>query len=156
MSICSGDGGILKVEYSDDPSLAWNDAGHTWNNISGVTGVLDVTGGDKQAAEFRTHAGALTGLSSTGLKNINLNVAFQNASSSFLEFLTDSWDGTATTVCFFLRWSYNAGASGALRRTAKVALLTNPFTGGDPGSGAPVTKQLTFVVDGDIERDAVP
>ena len=155
MSICDGDGGILKVEYSDDPSLAWNDGGHTWNDISGVTGVLDVTGGDKQAQEFRTHSGSLTGLSSSGLINVVLTAVFQNSTTSFLEFLTDSWDGTSSTFCFYIRWSYNAGASGALRRTAKVALLSNPFTGGDPGSGSPVTKQLTMVVDGVINRDTV-
>lgn len=154
--ICDGSSGSqLLIEYSDDPSLAYDDVGHTWNDVRDATGVLDVTGGDKQASEFRTHNGVKTGLSQAGLQNVNLAVVFENDAASFLEFLTDSWDGTGN-VCFWLRWSYDNGASGALRRSAKVALLTNPFTGGDPSTGAPVTKNLTFVVDDGIYRDAVP
>ncbi|MBE2198475.1 MAG: hypothetical protein IAE79_07670 [Anaerolinea sp.] len=154
MGICDGSSGArLLVQYSDDPSLAWNAVTHTWNDVSGVTGTLDVSGGDKPSGEFRTHNGVIAALGDVGLQNINLNVVFQNSASSFLEFLTDTWDGTEA-ACFYLRWAYNAGASGALRRTAKVALLTNPFTGGDPANPI-VSKQLTLVVDGVINRDAV-
>lgn len=154
MGICDGSNGAsLLVEYSDDPTKTWNDPTHTWNNVSGVTGTLDVSGGDKPSGEFRTHGGVVAALGAVGLQNVNLNVVFQNSASSFLEFLTDSWDGTGT-ACFYLRWSYNQGASGALRRTAKVALMTNPFTGGDPANPI-VSKQLAFVVDGVINRDAV-
>lgn len=154
MGICDGSSGAsLLVQYSDDPSLAWNSGSHTWNSIVDVTGMLDVSGGDKTAEEKKTFGTAVAGLSGTGLQNIILDVVFENSTSSFLEFLTDSWDGTASDECFYIRWAYNDGASGALRRTAKVALLTNPFTGGDASSGAPVSKQLTLVVDGIINRD---
>lgn len=156
MSICDGSSGAsLLVQYSDNPDLDWDDAGHTWNDIRAEVGMLDVTGGDKQAAEYRTFSTPKAGLSKRGLSNVNLTALFENSTTSFLEFLTDTWDGTEET-CFWLRWAYDEGASGALRRTAKVALLTNPFTGGDASSGNPVTKSLTFVVDGEIHRDTVP
>ena len=149
MGICDGSSGAsLKVEYSDDPSLAWNSGSHTWNDVRGVTG------GDKSAEGKQTFDGIIAGLSAASLLNIVLNVVFQNSTTSFLEFLTDTYDGTENK-CFWLRWSYNDGASGALRRTAKVALLTNPFTGGEAGSGAPVAKDLTLVVDDGIYRDTV-
>lgn len=155
MGICDGStGASLKVEYSDDPTLAWNSGSHTWNDIRGVTGMLDVTGGDKSAEGKQTFNGIIAGLSEAGLLNVVLNVVFQNSASSFLEFLTDTYDGTDST-CFWLRWSYNDGASGALRRTAKIALLTNPYTGGEAGSGAPVSKDLSFVVDDGVYRDTV-
>jgi len=156
MGICDGSSGAnLLIEYSDDPSLDWDDAGHTWNDVRDAVGTLTPSGGDKQAGSFQTFNGVETGLSKSGLKNIALNVVFRNAANSFLEFLTDTWDETSPP-CFWLRWSYNGGAVGALRRTAKIALLTNPFTGGAAGDGNPVTKSLTFVIDGDVYRDAVP
>jgi hypothetical protein len=156
MGICDGStGASLKVEYSDNPTLAWDSASHTWTDVRAVTGMLDVTGGDKSAEGKQTFNGLIAGLSEAGLINIVLNVVFQNSETSFLEFLTDTWDGTDST-CFWLRWSYNEGATDALRRTAKIALLTNPFTGGDASSGAPVSKDLTFVVDSGIYRDTVP
>jgi hypothetical protein len=157
MAICEGSSGAdLLVEYSDDPSLTWNDVGHTWNEVNGVVGMLDVTGGDKEAAMKRTFGGnVIAGMTGAGLQNVVLDVVFENDANSFLEFLTDTWDGTGER-CYYIRWSYNEGASGALRRTAKVALLTNPFTGGNAGDANPVSKQLTHVVDGIIHRDAVP
>ena len=156
MSICDGSSGAdLLVQYSDDPSLAWDNGGHTWNDVRDAVGTLNVSGGDKQAGSFQTFNGQEAGVSQSGLLNVILNVVFRNSTTSFLEFLTDTWDGTLEK-CFYLRWSYNAGASGALRRTAKLVLLTNPFTGGSAGDGNPVTKQLTFVVDGVIYRDVVP
>lgn len=155
MGICDGSNGAdLLIQYSDDPTLAWDNAGHTWNDVRDAVGTLTVSGGDKQAGSFQTFNGLLAGVSQSGLQNVALNVVFENSTSSFMEFLTDTWDGTLTK-CFFLRWAYNSGASGALRRTAKVVLLTNPFTGGSAGDGAPVTKSLTFVVDGVINRDTV-
>ena len=155
MGICDGStGASLLVQYSDDPSLAWNSGSHTWNDVRAVTGMLDVTGGDKSAEGKQTFNGLIAGLSEAGLLNVVLNVVFQNSASSFLEFLTDTYDGTDDT-CFWIRSAYNDGASGALRRTAKVALLTNPYTGGDASSGAPVSKDLTFVVDDGIYRDTV-
>ena len=156
MGICDGStGASLLVQYSDDPSLAWNAVGHTWTDIRGVTGMLDVTGGDKAAEGKQTFNGIIAGLSEAGLLNIVLNVVFQNSETSFLEYLTDTYDGTEA-ACFWLRWAYNDGAEDALRRTAKIALLTNPYTGGEAGSGAPVAKDLTFVVDDGIYRDVVP
>jgi hypothetical protein len=156
MSICDGStGSKLLVQYSTSASLDWNNVGHTWNDIRDVTGMLDVSGGDKTAEERKTFNGVKTGISQEGLINIILDVIFENDTSSFLEYLTDTWDGTSSE-CFWIRWAYNAGASGALRRTAKVALLTNPFTGGDPSSGAPLSKDgLTLVVDDGIYRDTV-
>lgn len=154
MGICDGaNGSKLLVQYSDDPTLAWNAVGHTWNDVRDVTGMLDVTGGDKTAEGKQTFNGLIAGMSPAGLINVVLNVVFENDAASFLEFLTDTWDGT-DGECFWIRWAYNEGASGALRRTAKVALLTNPFTGGDPSSPI-VHKDLTFVVDDGIYRDAV-
>lgn len=154
MGICDSNGADLLVEYSDDPSLVYNDPGHTWNDIRDAIGVLDVTGGDKQSGSFQTFNGLKAGVSKPGLQNVNLTVAFENSTTSFLEFLTDSWDGTSEK-CYWLRWSYNSGASGALRRSAKVTLQTNPFTGGNAGDGNPVTKQLTHVTE-QIYRDVVP
>lgn len=154
--ICDGSSGSkLKVEYSDDPSLAWNDVGHTWNVVTGVTGMLDVTGGDKPVGQKKVFNGVIAGLGQADLLNVELDVVFENSTTSFLEFLTDTYDGTDDT-CFWLRWSYNEGASGALRRTAKVALSSNPYTGGDPNSPDPVSKQLTMAVDDGIYRDTVP
>lgn len=157
MSICEGSSGAdLYVEYSADASLAWNDGGHTWVDVREVTGMLDVTGGDKEAAMKRTFGGnTKAGMTGPGLQNVVLDVVFENDANSFLEFLTDTWDGTGDR-CYYIRWSYDNGATGALRRTAKVALLTNPFTGGDANSADPVSKQLSHVVDGIINRDAVP
>lgn len=157
MGFCDANGAELLVEYSDDPSLAWDAVGHTWTSVADAVGVLDVSGGDKQVAGFNTFDGTMqAGLSNRGIQNVSLTAVFENSTSSFLEYLTDTWDGTAAAgSCFFIRWSYNGGAAGALRRTAKVALLSNPFTGGDANSGAPVTKQLTLAVDGEIQRDTV-
>lgn len=156
MGICDGGTGAdLLVQYSDDPSLAWDAGGHTWNDVRDAVGTLTPSGGDKQAAGFQTFDGLEAGISKPGLMNLLMNVVFRNSTTSFLEFLTDTWDGTEGK-CFWLRWSYNEGAAGALRRTAKIALLTNPFTGGEAGSGNPVTKSLTFVIDGQIYRDVVP
>lgn len=155
MSICDSSGAELLVEYSDDPSLDWDAAGHDWEEISEAVGVLDVSGGDKTAEEFRTFGAVYAGMSGRGMMNLVMEVVFKNATNSFLEYLTDTWDGTLTK-CFYVRWAYNGGAVGALRRTAKVAMLTNPFTGGSAADGRPVTKSLTFAVDGDIKRDTVP
>ena len=153
MGICDSNGAEILVEYSDSYELAYNDGGHTWNDVRDAVGVLDVTGGDKTAAGFQTFNGLLAGVSKPGLQNVNLTVAFENDANSFLEFLTDTWDGT-DNKCYWLRWSYNNGASGALRRTAKVVLLTNPFTGGNASDGNPVTKQLTHATE-QIYRDVV-
>lgn len=155
MGFKDSNGADLVVEYSTDDSIPWNDVGHTWNNINAEAGTLDPSGGDRSTEAFFTFAGASVGLSDTGVIQIAMNVVFLNAATSFLEYITDTWDGTVTKT-FYLRWTYNNGASGALRRTALVACLTNPFTGGDASSGAPVTKSLTFAVDGVIHRDAVP
>jgi hypothetical protein len=155
MSFCDSNGAELLVQYSEDASLAWDAAGHTWQSAINAVGMLDVSGGDKSAETFYTFGGPQTGVSQRGTQNIAMNVLFKNAADSFLEFLTDTWDGTEGK-CFYLRWAYANGATGALRRTARVALLTNPFTGGDSASGAPVSKSLTFAVDGDIKRDTVP
>lgn len=156
MGICDGaSASDLLVEYSDDPTLAWNDVGHTWNDVSEVNGMLDVTGGDKEAGMKRTFGGNVkAGITGPGLQNVVLDVVFENSATSFLEFLTDTWDGT-DDKCFWLRWSANQGASGALRLTAKVALLTNPHFGGDASSSEPISKQLTFVIDDGPYRDAV-
>lgn len=155
MAICDGSTGAdLLVEYSDEPTLAWDAGGHTWNDVRDAVGTLTPSGGDKQAGSFQTFNGLEAGVSQAGLQNLALNVVFRNSTTSFLEFLTDTWDGTLTK-CFWLRWSYNSGATGALRRTAKVVLLTNPFTGGSAGDGAPVTKSLNFVIDGQVYRDTV-
>jgi len=157
MSICDGStGSNLKVEYSVDPTLVWNDAGHTWNEVTGVTGLLDVSGGEKPVGEKKVFNGVIAGIGQAGLLTVNLDVVFENSTTSFLEFITDTYDGTGTYTCFWLRWAYNAGASGALRRTAKVALAgDNPYTGGDPNSGDPVSRQLPLVVDDGIYRDTV-
>lgn len=157
MGICDGSTGAdLLVEYSDDPSLVYNDVGHTWVDIKDVSGTLDVTGGDKAITEKKTFGNPRVGLSQPGPLNVVLDVLFENDANSFLEYLTDLYDGTVANPCFWLRWSYAAGASGALRRTAKVAGSTNPFTGGNP-DGTVVSKNMTFAVDdGVIYRDAVP
>lgn len=156
MSICDGSTGAdLLVQYSDDPSLAWDSGSHEWEDVRDAVGTLSPTGGDKQAAGFQTFNGLEAGISKPGLQNLQLNVVFRNSTTSFLEYLTDTWDGTRGK-CFWLRWAYNSGAAGALRRTVKIALLTNPFTGGEAGSGNPVTKNLTFVIDGEVNRDTVP
>lgn len=157
MGICDGaSASDLLVEYSDDPSLAWDSGSHTWVEVNEVVGMLDVTGGDKESAMKRTFGGnVISGITGPGLQNVVLDVVFENSTTSFLEFLTDTWDGTEDK-CYYLRWSFNGGADGALRRTAKVALLTNPHAGGDASSAEPISKQLTHVVDGIIHRDTVP
>jgi len=153
MGICDSNGADLLVEYSDEPDKTWNDATHTWNDVRSESGVLEVTGGDKPLNEVPTFGGPVANVGQRTVHQVALNVLFSNSTTSFLEFLTDTWDGT-DDKCFYLRWSYNSGASGALRRTAKVALLTNPFTGGDP-AGTVTAKNLTFAVDGIINRDTV-
>lgn len=156
MGICDGSTGAdLLVEYSDSYELDWDDVGHTWNDVRDAVGTLTPGGGDKQAGSFQTFNGLEAGISKAGLQNVALNAVFRNSTTSFLEFLTDTWDETLPK-CFWLRWSYNSGAVGALRRTVKVALLTNPFTGGSAGDGNPVTKNLNFVIDGKPYRDTVP
>jgi hypothetical protein len=153
MGICDVQGNKLKVEYSTDAD-SWNDSGATWTAVSDVVGMLDVTGGDKTASEYKTFSDTIAALDRPGVQNIQLTVVFQNSTSSFLETLTDTWDGT-DPECLYLRWAYNEGADGALRRTAQAAMLTNPFTGGDASSSTPVTKQLTFATT-EIHRDTVP
>jgi hypothetical protein len=153
MAICDVQGNKLLVEYSvnaDD----WDDSDADWTPVSDVVGMLDVTGGDKTASEYKTFSSTIAAIDRPGVQNIQLTVVFQNDTDSFLETLTDTWDGT-DPECLWLRWSYAEGAAGALRRTAQAALLTNPYTGGDAGSSAPVTKQLTFATT-EIHRDTVP
>lgn len=155
MSICDAQGNQLLVQYSTN-ATTWDDVGVgvVWTNVSADSGMLDVSGGDKSAAEFKTFDGAVVAIDRSGVININLNVVFRNSVSSFLEFLTDTWDGTETE-CFFLRWAYANGAAGALRRTAEVSLLTNPFTGADASSATPISKSLTFAT-AEVHRDVVP
>ena len=153
MSICDAQGNKLLVQYSTDAET-WNDGTATWSNVSADTGMLDVSGGDRSAAEFKTFTDTIVAVDTTGVININLNVVFRNSTSSFLEFLTDTWDGTEDD-CLWLRWAYAEGAEGALRRTAQVKMLTNPFTGADASSATPVTKSLTFAT-AKINRDVVP
>lgn len=156
MSICDGStGASLLVQYSDNPDLAYNDGGHTWVDVRNVVGKLNHSGGDKTADGYRTFNGIETGLSQAALKNLGLDVVFKNSTTSFLEFLTDTYDGTEG-VCFWLRWAANNGATGALRWTAKISLLTNPFPDFDAASGAAVVKSLNFVIDDGIYRDTVP
>jgi hypothetical protein len=151
--MCDVQSNKLLVQYSTN-ATSWNDAAATWTTVSDVSGFLEVTGGDKTAAEYKTFGGTVAAIDSPGLQNIQLDVLFQNNTASFLEMLTDRWDGTAVE-CFYLRWAYNEGAVGALRRTAEVALLTNPFTGGDASSADPLRKRLTFATP-QIHRDVVP
>jgi hypothetical protein len=157
MAICDVQGNKLKVEYSTT-ATAWDTAaggGVTWPEVTDVTGFLDVTGGDKTVAEYKTFGKTVAAIDRSGVQNVQLDVLFENSTTSFLELMTDRWDGTTAGECFFLRWSYNEGAAGALRRTAEVALLTNPFTGGDANSAEPVRKRLTFATT-EIHRDVVP
>ena len=153
MGFTDAKGAELKVEFSDNPNLAWNAGGHTWQEVSGELGKLDVSGGDKQAEEFKTFASTEISTSNPGMQNIALTAVFSNG-NNFLDYLTDTFDGTEGET-FYLRWAYQKGATGAKRRTAKVRLLTNPFTGGDASSSAPVQKNLTLVTDF-IHRDTVP
>lgn len=153
MGFTDAKGAELKVEFSNNPNLAWNAGGHTWEEISAEVGKLDVSGGDKQAEEFKTFASTEISTSNPGMQNIALTAVFRNALNTFLDYLTDTWDGTEGET-FYLRWAYQKGATGAKRFTAKVRLLTNPFTGGDAASSAPVTKNLTLVTDF-IHRDTV-
>jgi hypothetical protein len=154
MGFTDAKGAELKVEFSDNPNLAWNSGSHVWTEISSELGKLDVSGGDKSAEEFKTFATTEISTSNPGMQNINLTAVFRNAANSFLDFMTDSWDGTEGET-FYLRWAYQKGATGAKRNTAKVRLLTNPHTGGDASSSAPVQKNLTLVTDF-IHRDTVP
>lgn len=153
MPLCDVQGNKLKVEYSTDAD-SWNDGTATWTEVTDVTGLLDPTGGDKSVAQYKTFGKTVAAIDRPGVLNVNLEVLFANAVDSFLEFLTDTWDGTEVE-CFWLRWSYNEGAVGALRRTAQVALLTSPYTGGNANSADPVRKSLTFATT-EIHRDAVP
>ncbi|MCI0726425.1 MAG: hypothetical protein L0332_06840 [Chloroflexi bacterium] len=153
MSICdSSSGAKLKVEYSADESLPWNDPGHTWVAVTDVVGRLNPAGGDLSVEEYKTFGTTEVGVDSPGMVNIELDVVFKNGTTSFLEFITDEWEAE---TCFYIRWAYNEGAGGALRRTALVRLTTNPFTGGAANSAAPVVKSLTFVT-AKINRDTVP
>ena len=153
MSICDGSSGAkLKVEYSDDESLAWNDGGHTWNNVSDVSGRLNVSGGEISAEEYKAFTDLIIGFDEPGLLSVELDAVFKNVVNSFLEFITDEYEAR---TCWYLRWSYNSGNSGALRRTALVFCTTAPYTGGDANSAQPVVKSLTLVTD-TINRDTVP
>lgn len=153
MSICDGSSGAkLKVEYSNDESLPWNDPGHTWNVVSDVSGRLIPGGGEISAEEYKAFTEVYIGFDEPGMHTIELDAVFRNSTTSFLEFITDEYEAR---TCWFLRWSYNQGASDALRRTALVFCTTSPFTGGDANSAAPVVKSLTLVTDA-IERDTVP
>jgi hypothetical protein len=153
MAMCDVQGNKLKVEYSVN-ATSWNQAGATWTAVTDVTGFLDVTGGDKTVSEYKTFGTVVAAIDRAGVQNIQLDVLFENSTTSFMETLTDTWDET-DPECFYLRWSYNEGAAGALRRTAEVALLTNPFTGGDANSSDPLRKRLTFATT-KINRDVVP
>lgn len=153
--ICDPQGKKLLVQYSLDVDKSYDDATHTWVDVSADSGMLDVSGGDKQASEYRTHGGLEVAVQAiSGMRNIQLDVVWRNSESSFLELLTSKWDGTTTEPCLWIRWAYASGASGALRRTAKCQLLTNPFTGGDPNSAEVLRKSLTFVT-ATIHRDTV-
>ena len=153
MGICDGNtGSDLKVEYSLDAALDWNDPGHTWTEVTDVAGRLVPSGGDRPMEQYRTFGATLVGVGHPGAMNIALDVVFQNDESSFLETLTDKYE---SEECFYLRWAYNAGASGALRRTAKVQVLSNPYTGGEANNAAPVVSSLNLATD-QIHRDTVP
>lgn len=153
MSICDAStGNALKVEYSLSPDLDWDDVGHTWVEVTAVAGRLLPSGGDRAAEAYRTFSTNIVGVGRPGAMNIALDVVFENDEASFLETLTDKFEDEE---CFYLRWAYNEGQTGALRRTAKVQVLTNPFTGGDASSAAPVVASLTLITD-QIHRDAVP
>lgn len=156
MGIVDNKGNKLKVEISWDGTLAWDAVGHTWSVVSADSGVLDISGADRSFGEFKTHAGTIASYSEGGLVDINLTVVHRNATGSTLEKMLDRFDGTESEPRFFIRWAYDEGASGALRRTALVILQTNPLTGADPSSATPVTKQLTMKTTmEDIHRDAV-
>lgn len=152
-NMCDAQGQKLKVEYSEDAET-WDDGTATWAEVTGVSGMLDPTGGDKTVSEYRTFGRIVAATNRPGVQNIALEVLFENDTTSFLEFLTDTFDGTKPE-CFFLRWAYNEGAAGALRRTAQVKLLTNPFTGGNANSSDPLRKSLTLSTT-EIHRDVVP
>lgn len=152
MSICDANtGNALKVEYSLSADLDWDDVGHTWTAVTNVTGRLAPSGGERAMEQYRTFGTTLVGVGHPGAMNIALDVVFENDESSFLETLTDKWEAEE---CFYLRWAYNEGASGALRRTAKVQILSNPYTGGDASSAAPVVASTTLATD-TIHRDTV-
>lgn len=144
----------LLIEYSDDATLAWNAAGHTWNDVSDVVGTLDPSGGDKPSETMQTFGDTIVSVGKSSAINIALNVVFKNSTTTFLKFLQDTWDGTDGEE-FYIRWSYNEGAEGARRFTSKVILTTNPFTGSDASAAGPVTKNLTLVTD-KINPDVVP
>jgi len=153
MSLCDGaSGSTLLVQYSADPTLEWNNAGHTWTDIRDVAGQLDVGGGDRDVSEYKTFNGVVIGTTPPGMVDVNASIVFKNATNSFLEFLLDRWTSGA---CFYLRWAYNSGATGALRRTALVKVVSNPHTGGDANSAQPLVKQVRFVTE-QIRRDTVP
>lgn len=155
MGICDSNGADLMVEYSLSTDLAWNDGGHTWTEVSDVVGMLDVTGGERAMGEYKAFGKTYVGLSKPGAQTVTLDVVFKNALNTFLEKLTDLFDGTEESPCIYLRWSYANGASGSLRRTALCGLLGNPITGGSGDSGNPVVKKLAFGTE-EVKRDTVP
>lgn len=154
MSLCDGaTGAKLLVQYSGDSTLEWNNAGHVWTDIRNVTGQVEVGGGERDVSEYKTFGVPQIGTTEPGMIDINISVVFQNAQNSFLEFLTDRWE---SGQCFFLRYAYNNGAAGALRRTSSLAkVVSNPLTGGDANSAQPLVKQIKLVC-ATINRDVVP
>jgi len=153
MSICDANGAELLVQYSDQPDLAYDSGSHTWVDIRDVIGKVEPSGGDKSTSEFKTFNGVKVNVSKPGAQNIMLSVAFENDANSFLNFLQDTWN-EVEDKCYWIRWAYNNGATGSQRRSAKVVLLTNPYTGG-AADGTVVTKDLNHVTEV-IYSDVVP
>lgn len=155
MAIVDRKGNRLKVELSFD-GKALNDVTKVYSDVSADSGVLGDPSGDRDVGAFHTHAGAELSYKDPDMIEIPLTVVHRNSPTSTLELLKETWNGTEPAEVD-IRWAYDQGAEGALRTAAKCILRTNPYTGADPSSSTPVTKQLTFVTTpGDIYEDVVP
>jgi hypothetical protein len=156
MAIVDRKGNRLKVEVSYD-GKALNDATKVWANISADAGTLSNMTGDRDIAGFNTHAGSELGYSDPSMMEFTLTVVHRNSASSTLEDFKETFNGVADSAVLDIRWAYNEGAVGALRTACKCILRTNPHTGADPGSSAPITIALTFATTpSDIHEDVVP
>lgn len=155
MAIVDRKGNRLKVEMSVD-GKALNDVTKVWTNISADSGTLGDPSGDRDVGAFHTHAGSELGYKDPDMIEFPLTLVHRNSTTSTLELMKETFDGT-DDAAIDIRWAYNKGAAGALRTAAKCILRTNPYTGADPSSSTPITKQLTFVTTlGDMYEDVVP
>jgi len=151
--MCDSNGADILVQYSDSPELDFDDAGHTWVDIRPEVGKLEVSGGDKPTNEFKAFNTTYVNVGAPGAQTILLSTVFKNDTNSFMKFLEETWDGTRDK-CYWIRWAYNNAASGSLRYSAKVALLTNPYPGGD-ANGTVVSKDFNHVTE-KVYPDTVP